>query len=71
VEVEPFFIEFWHPIWHPIWHSKAVFQAKSTILEGAQKRLSKGVQRPFKRRVCGTIFVVSGKWSKSLVFLAF
>jgi len=36
-----------------------------------KKRLSKGVQRPFKRRVRGTIFVGPGKWSKTVVFRAF
>ena len=45
---------------------KAVFEANSTVGAGTKKRLSKGVQRPFKRRVWGTIFVGSGKWSKSL-----
>ena len=50
MEVEPFFIEFCPPICPPICPPKAVFEAKSTVGAGTKKRLSKGVQRPFKRR---------------------
>ena len=49
--VKPFFFVFWIPNWISNWISKAVFEVKSTVGAGTKKRLSKGVQRPFKRRV--------------------
>jgi hypothetical protein len=71
VEVEPFFIEFLLPNLLPNLLPKAVFEAKSTVGAGTKKRLSKGVQRPFKRRVQCIIFVGSRKWSKTIIFRAF
>ena len=50
-KVEPFFFEFLQPILQPILQPKAIFEVKSTVGAGTKKRLSKGVQRPLKRRV--------------------